>query len=331
MFTSQTKLKLRITGLALFAAVIGSSVSGVLAQSYPSKPIRFIVAFPPGGGGDILARAVGQKIAASWGQQVVVDNRGGANGVIGSDIAAKAAPDGYTLLLGNIGPIAINASLYAKLPYDPVKDFSPVVLLAITQNILVVHPSVPVKSVKELIDLAKSRSGQLKFSSAGNGSLGHLAGELFKVKARIDAVHIPYRGGSLAVTALLGGEVEMSFASMPSALPHVKVGKLRALAVANPKRSSLAPDLPTMAEAGVPGVEASAWNGVLVPAGTPEQIVSKLNTEFVKILQMPDTRALVSSQGFEIADSTPEQFAAFIRAEIAKWAKVIKNFGIRGG
>lgn len=316
-------------------ALMASAVPGVMfpqkaAANYPVKPVRFIVSFPPGGGGDILARVVGQKLAESWGQQVVIDNRGGANGIIGSDIAAKAAPNGYTLLLGNIGPIAVNASLYAKLPYDPVKDFSPVVLLAITQNILVVHPSVPVKSVKELIDLAKSKPAQLKFATAGNGSLAHLAGELFKVKAGIDAVHIPYKGGVLAVIALLGGDVEMSFASVPTAVPHVKVGKLRALAVANPKRSSLAPDLPTMAEAGVPGVEASAWNGVLVPDRTPKEIVSKLHTEFVKILQMPDTRAILSSQGFEVTDSTPEQFAAFIRAEITKWAKVIKDSGIRG-
>jgi tripartite-type tricarboxylate transporter receptor subunit TctC len=322
-------LLLVIVELALAAGLVWGAAGGALAQSYPSRPLRFVVSFAPGGGGDILARIVAQKLAEGLGRQVVVDNRVGGNGVIGAELAARAAPDGYTMLLGNIGPIVINPSLYGKLPYDPERDFDAVVLLALTQNILVVHPAVPVKSVRELVDLARAKPGQLNYGSGGNGTLDHIAAELFKVKAGIDVVHIPYKGGSLAIAALLGGNVDMSFASMPSALPQVKAGKLKPLAVANPKRSPLAPDLPTMAEAGVQGVEASAWNGVLVPAKTPREIVARLNAEIGKLLQLPDTRSLMLSQGFEIADGTPAQFAAFIRAETIKWAKVISDTGIR--
>jgi tripartite-type tricarboxylate transporter receptor subunit TctC len=319
------KTLLRAAALTLFA-LTGTS-EGAPAQTYPDKPIRLVVPFPAGGTTDILARAVGQKLGEHLGQQVVVDNKPGAGGNIGSDIVAKSAPDGYTLVMGTVGTHAINASLYKKMPYDHIKDFVPVSLVALVPNILVVHPSVPANSVKELIAYAKANPGKLNFASSGNGTSIHLSGELFKTTAGVEMTHVPYKGSAPAVTDLLGGQVQLMFDNMPSALPHVKAGKLKALGVTTAKRFPAAPDIPAIAEAGVPGYEASSWFGVLAPAGTPKEIVNKLSSEIAKILQTPEIKERLLSQGAEPVGNTPDQFAAFIKAETAKWAKVVKESG----
>ncbi len=298
-------------------------------QSYPSKPIRIVVPFPPGGATDILARAVGVELTRAWGQPVPVENRPGAGGNIGADMVAKAAPDGYTLVMGTVGTHAINMSLYSKMPYDTVKDFAPVTLVASVPNILVVHPSLPVKTVHDLIELAKSKPGQIYFASSGNGTSIHLAGELFKTMAGVNMVHVPYKGSAPAVADLLGGQVSCMFDNMPSSLPHVKAGKLRGIAVTSARRSPATPDLPTIAEAGLPGYEASSWFGILAPAGTPREIVTKLNQTIVASLQTPEMRERLSSQGAEPVGDTPEEFAAYIKSEIAKWAKVVKASGAK--
>jgi tripartite-type tricarboxylate transporter receptor subunit TctC len=299
------------------------------AQTYPTKSIRLIVPFPPGGPADILSRAIGQKLTDSWGQQVVVDNRAGAGGTIGSDLAAKGAPDGYTLLMGFVGTHAINPSLYSSLPYDNVKSFEPVSLVATATIILVLHPSLPAKSVKELIALAKSKPGELTFGSPGNGTPQHLAGELFNTMAGVKMTHVPFKGAVPAINDLLGGRISLIFSSAPPALPHVATGKLRALAVTSGKRSSVSPDLPTVAESGLPSFEVINWYGVLAPARTPKPMVEKLNTEIAKITNMPDVKERLSSVGIEALSSTPAQFAAFIKDETAKWAKVVKFSGAR--
>lgn len=313
----------------LFLGVLGGlGGEWAFAQSYPTRPIRMIVAYPPGGGTDIVGRMIAQKLSENLGQTVVVDNRGGATGNIGTELAARATPDGYTLLMGNVAPNAINVSLFKKLPYDPVKDFAPVSLAAVTPNILVVQPSLPVKTVKDLIALAKSKPGTLNFPSAGIGSSSHLAGEMLKTMAGIDMVHVPYKGGGPALIALLSGQVQIMFATLPAAMPHVKSGKLRPVAVTTSRRSQALPELPTIAESGVPGYEAATWYGLLAPAGTPKAIVGRLHAEIVKILAT-DTRQLLMAQGFEPAGSSPSEFASYIKTEIVKWAKVIKDAGIR--
>ncbi len=319
----------RFIGWALLAVLSAAPGSIALAQTYPSKPIRIVVPFPPGGPADILARIIGQNLAESWGQQAVIDNRAGAGGNIGSDMVAKALPDGYTLLMGFVGTHAINASLYSTMPYDNVKDFEPVSLVAMVTIILVVHPSIPANSVKELIVLARSRPGQLTFGSPGNGTPQHLAGELFNTMAGVKMVHIPYKGAVPALTDLLGGRVSLIFSSMPPALPHVKAGKLRALAVTSARRSSAAPDVPTIAESGLPGYEVINWYGILVPAGTPKEIVARLNAEILRILNVPDVKERLAAQGAETFSSTPQEFAAYIRKETQKWAKVVKYSGAR--
>jgi tripartite-type tricarboxylate transporter receptor subunit TctC len=322
------KLIFRLASLIMCAAVLGVAMGSVLAQDYPSRPIRFIVPYPPGGFTDLLARAIGQKLTESWSQAVVVENRGGGGSTIGTEIVAKAPPDGYTILL--VAPdLAINPGLYRKLPYDAVKSFAPVTLAAWSPVILAVHPSVPAKSVKELIALAKSKPGQLNYASGGIGTGAHIAMELFKSMTEIDMVHIPYKGVGPAVTALLAGQVSMMFGQMPITLPHVKAGKLWALAVASAKRSPAMPDLPTVAEAGVPGFEASPWFGVVAPAGIPKEVITKLNTEIVKIINMPDIQQRLSGLGAEPVGSTPEGFAAHIQAEIVKWGEVVKRSGAR--
>lgn len=325
-------LLVRLGSLVFSTIVLAGAPDGVLAQSvqgYPSKSIRMVVPFPPGGPADILSRAIGQKLTESWGQQVVVDNRSGAGGIIGSDIVAKATPDGYTLLMGFVGTHAINPSLYTKIPYDNVKDFEPVSLVATATIILVLHPSVSAKSVGELISLAKSKPGELTFGSPGNGTPQHLAGELFNTMAGVKMVHVPFKGAVPAIIDLLGGRVSLIFSSAPPALPHVKTGKIRALAVTSAKRSSVAPDLPTISESGLPGYEVINWYGVLAPAGAQKAIVAKLNAEIVKILNMPDVKERLSAVGIETFSSTPAQFAAFIKDETAKWAKVVKFSGAR--
>jgi tripartite-type tricarboxylate transporter receptor subunit TctC len=310
--------------------VLGLAAGSALAQDYPVRPIRFVVPYPPGGFTDLLARAIGQKLTESWGQAVVVDNRSGGGSTIGTEIVAKAPPDGYTILL--VAPdLAINPSLYRdrKLPYDAVKSFVPVTLAAWSPVILALHPSVPARSVGELVALAKSKPGQLNYGSGGIGTGAHIAMELFKSMTGVNMVHVPYKGVGPAVTALLAGQVQLMFGQMPITLPHVEAGKLRALAVASAKRSSAMAELPTVAEAGVPGFEVTPWFGVVAPAGTPKEIVNKLNTEIVKILQMSDVRQRLSGLGAEPAGSTPDEFAAHIKAEIAKLGEVVKKSGAR--
>ena len=297
------------------------------ADPYPSRPIRMIVAYPPGGGTDQVGRVMAEQLTQTLGQQVVIDNRGGATGNIGTELAARAAPDGYTLLMGNVAPNAVNVSLFKKLGFDPVKDFAPVSLVAITPNILVAHPSVPVKTIKELIALAKAKPGALNFPSAGVGSSSHLAGELLKSLAGISMVHIPFKGGGPALVAVIAGEVQIMFATMPAAMPHVKSGKVRPVAVTTTKRSQAMPELPTIAESGVKGYDAATWYGLLAPAGTSKAIVDRLHGDTVKILAGP-TRQRLEAQGFEPDGGTPAAFAAYIKSEITKWAKVIKDAGI---
>lgn len=317
-------MKMQSALLAVLCAVAGVVQA---ADSYPQRPIRMIVAYPPGGGTDQVGRVMAEQLSQTLGQQVVVDNRGGATGNIGTELAARAVPDGHTLLMGNVAPNAVNVSLFKKLAFDPVKDFSPVSLVAITPNILVAHPSVPVKSIGDLISLAKAKPGALNFPSAGVGSSSHLAGELLKSLAGIDMVHIPFKGGGPAMVATISGEVQIMFATMPAAMPHVKSGKVRPVAVTTAKRSQAMPDLPTVAEAGVKGYDAATWYGLLAPAGTPKPIVDRLHADVVKILAGP-ARQRLEAQGFEPDGGTPAAFAAYIKSEIAKWAKVIKDAGI---
>ena len=318
----------RISRLAL-ATAFAASAASALAQPYPSQPIKMIVPFTAGGTTDILARTIGQKLGEAWKQPVIVENKPGAGGNIGADTVAKAKPDGYTLLMGTIGTQAINQSLYAKMPYDAAKDFAPITLVAIVPNVLLVHPSVPAKNVAELVALAKSKPGQLNFASSSTGGSPHLSGEMFKQMTGTDIVHVPYKGSAPAITDLLGGQVSMMFDNLPSGLPHVQGGKLRALAVTSAKRSPAAPDIPTIAESGVTGYEVDSWFGILAPAGTPKEIVAKLNAEIVKILQMPDVKERLAAQGAVPVGNTPEQFAEHIARETAKWAKVVKTSGAK--
>ena len=315
-----------VKACALAALAISASAQ---AQVYPAKPIRMIVAYPPGGGTDIVGRMVAQKLGETLGQSVLVENRGGASGNIGTELAARAAPDGYTILMGNVAPNAINVSLFKNLPFDPVADFVPVSLVASTPNILVVHPSTPARTVKEVIALAKAKPGTLNFASAGVGSSSHLAGELFRILAGADIVHVPYKGAGPAMVDVLSGQVQLYFATMPAAMPHVKSGKLAPVAVTSSRRSQALPDLPTIAEAGVPGYEASTWYGVLAPAHTPAAVIARLHENIVRILAVSETRARLADQGFEPVGSSPEEFGAYIKSEIAKWGKVIGDAGIR--
>jgi tripartite-type tricarboxylate transporter receptor subunit TctC len=320
----------RCAALSLAATLaILAPHAAAAADAYPAKPLRFVVAFPPGGGTDIIARSIAQKLAERIAQQVVVDNRPGAGGNIGTDMVAKSAPDGYTLLMGSAGPLAINASLFGKMPFDPIKDLAPVTLAASTPNVLVVHPALRAATLKELIALAKARPGEINFASSGHGTPAHLAGELFNLMAGVKMVHVPYKGAAPALADLLGGQVQIMFSTMPPALPHVRDGKLRALAVTSAKRSPAAPELPTVDETALPGFEANTWHGVVVPAGTPSAVVARLNREIVAILHLPDVVERFSSQGAEALGSTPEEFAAYIKSETLKWAKVVRDSGAK--
>ena len=315
---------------ALMIAIVATLiVSDAAAQQYPSKPIRLIVPFTPGGTTDILARVVGQKLGEAVGVQVVIDNRPGAAGNIGAEVAAKSAPDGYTLLMGHIGTLAVNPWLYAKLPYDPIRDFAPITLVAMVPSMLVVNPKVPAKSVKELIALAKSRPGQLNYGSTGAGGTPYLAVEYFKLMAGLNIVEIPYKGAAPLTTELMAGDISLTITGIPALLPHVKSGRLRALAVSSAKRSAAVPDLPTIAEAGLPGYEATSWYGVLAPAGTPREIIAKLNAGIVKGMKQPDAADLLTAEGAEPVGSTPEEFAAFVKSELARWGEVIRATGAK--
>ncbi|HEV8520566.1 MAG TPA: tripartite tricarboxylate transporter substrate binding protein [Burkholderiales bacterium] len=296
-----------------------------LAQTYPAKPIRFYTPYPPGGTTDILARLIGAKLYESWGQPVIVDAKPGAGGNIGTDFVAKSPADGYTILMGASGPLAINVSLFSKLPYDPVKDLAPVILTASVPLILVTHPSLPAKNVKEFIALMKSRPGQFNYASAGPGSPQHLTAEMFKFMAKVDMAHIPYKGSGPAIVDLVGGQIPFAFESMIPVLPHVKAGKLRALAVTSAKPSPVLPEIPTVAESGVPGFESIAWYGVVAPAGTPRDIIAKLNAEMARILNLPDIKQRLIEMGSPPVAGTPDQFGALIKSEIVKWGKVVKQ------
>jgi len=317
----------RIGWLAALALSMVSTLA--VAQAWPSKPIKYIVPFAPGGTTDILGRTIADKLSLALGQPVVIENKPGAGGGLGAELVAKAAPDGYTIMGGTISTHAINASLYKDLPYDPVKNFVPITLIARVPNMLVINPNVPAKNVQELVALLKANPGKYTFASSGNGTSQHLSGELFKIQAGVDMQHIPYKGSPPALQDVMGGQVTMTFDNITTAWPLAKDGKLRAVAVTTAKRSSIAPDVPTLAEAGLPGYEIGSWQGVFAPAGTPPEIVKRLNTEIVKIINSPDVQQRLSTLGAEPAPNTPEEFAAMVKLEVVKWADVVKKSGAK--
>ena len=322
---TKTMLALSLAMIALLAPVAATAQGA----AYPGKPIRFVVPFPPGGGTDILSRALGQKMSQSLGQPFVIDNRPGAGGNIGADLAAKSPPDGYTLVMGQTSNLAVNPSLYAKLPYDPIRDFAPITLVTETPIVVVVAQSSPIKSVADLIAQAKAKPGTINFASPGNGTVGHLAGELFKKMAGVDLVHIPYRGATPALTDLIGGQINLYFASAPVAMPQIKGGRIRAIAVTSRTRSPALPEVPTLAESGLTGFDASSWYGLLAPAGTPRDIIAKLHAAATQAMKESDLKDSMTAEGGEPIGNTPEQFAAFIKSEGAKWAKVVKESGAK--
>ena len=311
------------------ALLLGAASAFSQTESYPLRPLRLIVPLPPGGGADIVARLIAERLSRNLGQQVLVDNRAGGGTVIGADLAAKSAPDGYTLLLGTATTHAINTSLVKKLPYDPVRDFSPISLVAVLPQIIVAHPSLPANTLPELIALARRRPGEILFASTGNGSANHLGAEMLKSVAKLDMVHVPYKGAGPSVTDLLAGQTQFMFTTIPPALPHVKGGRLKALAVAHSKRSALLPQLPTTAEGGAAGVEASSWNGVLVRAGTGQAVITRLHTELSAIMNQAELRDRLAAAGVEPMLNTPDEFAKYIASETARYAKVIAFSGAR--
>jgi tripartite-type tricarboxylate transporter receptor subunit TctC len=312
-------------GLALAFALVPAAVLG---QAYPSKPIRMVVPFPPGGTSDIIGRTLGQKLTEAWGQQVLADNRSGVAGSIGAAAAAKSPPDGYTLLVGNVGPVAINGMIYKSVGYDSLKDFTPITLAVTAPQIVVVHPSVPAQTFREFSALVKRHQGKINYGSSGPGSISHLAAELYKRMTKTDMLHVPFKGSALITIALLSGEVDIVFSDMAVVLPHVQAGKLRALAVTGPKPTPLVPGVPSVAESGVPGFVMTSWWGVLGPAGVPQPIVTRLNTELGRILRLPDVQKNFATLGVDATTSTPEEFGAFIKTEVAKYAKLIEEIGI---
>ena len=313
---------------ALACVVVGLSFSA-LAQQYPAKPVRMVVPFPAGGPTDIVGRTIGQKLNEAFGQPVIIDNRAGAGGVTGTEYVAKAPPDGYTILLGSISGLAVAMSMYPNRGYDSLRDFAPVTQAVTVTNILVVHPSLPVRNVRELLALARAKPGMLNYASSGSGTVTHLAGELFKTLGRVNIVHIPFKGGAPALTALMSGEVQMSYENSLIVVPHIKAGKLRALAVTGTQRSKLLPELPTIAEGGLPGYAASGWYGFVVPAAVPKDVVARLAADITRILRMPDVVERLSGQGAEPVGGTAEQFGAFIRSEIEKWTGLVKTANMK--
>ena len=322
---------MRVTAgpLVLCGLIAASSPTYAADSAYPTRPIRMVIPFAPGASNDITARLIAPRLSEALGQSVVVDNRGGAGGVLGADLVAKAQPDGYTVLMGSPGPLTVNPVLIPNLPYQPKRDFVPVTLLAIVPSILEVNPALPAKSVQELIALARATPGKLNYASAGVGSVPHLAGELFKLLAKVNITHIPYKGSSPAITDLIGGQVSMFFDNMASAVPYVKAGRLRALAITIPQRSAVLPDLPTMIEAGVPGYEAYSWNGLVAPAGTPPAVVKRLAAEVAAVLALPDIREKMKGLGAEVVGNSPAEFAAFMDKESAKWGRVVREANIK--
>jgi tripartite-type tricarboxylate transporter receptor subunit TctC len=318
-----------VWGVSTAAAVLLLSTSAIPAADYPTRPVRFVLGFAPGGASDTMARTIATRLSENLGQPVVIDNRPGAGGNIAAEIVARSAANGYTMLLGNNGILAVNVSLYPKLGFDPVKDFAPVVLIASQPNILVVHPAVTAGSVKDLVALAKSKPGQLNYASPGNGTTGHLAGELFKRMVGVEYTIIPFKGGGPAALAMLSGECQFTFATALSVQPHIKAGRLRALAVTTAKRSASFPGLPTVAEAGVPGFDAITWHGIVVPAGTPKPVIARLNSEFNKLLQTADMRERLMALGSDIIGGEPKQLTDYMRVEIPRWAKVIRESGAK--
>jgi tripartite-type tricarboxylate transporter receptor subunit TctC len=314
--------------IALVSTAVLMPLPALAADGFPDRPLRMIVPFPPGGSVDVVARIAGQKMTEIAGQSIVVDNRGGASGNIGSELAARAPADGYTIMMTTI-PLVVNPSLFSKVPYDVVRDFAPISLIAAAPFVLAVHPSLPAKSVKELVALARARPGQLNYSSAGSGTNLHIAAELFKNLSGTNIVHVPYKGGGPALSALLGGEAQLSFLGVVAVVPHVKSGKMRALALTATKRSAVLPDLPTIAEAGVAGYEFASWYGVLAPAGTPAPRITKLHDILVRSLRSPDLAGRMATEGADIIAGSPQQFAAYLKTELTKWARVVKDSGLR--
>ena len=310
------------------AATLAAAASEASAQAYPNRPVRILVPFPAGAGVDIVARMLGLPLTDLWGQATVVDNRPGAGGTIACELAAKAAPDGYTLLLGNISTFAMAPSLYKKVNYDPVQSFAPITLVNTSANVLVAHPSVPAATTQALIALAKAKPGQINYASAGSGTSPHLAAELFKSMAGVDLVHVPYKGSPQALTDLLGGQTQIMFASLVSALPHIRQARLRALGVTSLKRAAALPDLPAINEAGLRGYDVSVWMGIVAPAGTPPAIIAQLNRQIAALLQSPDIRERLAVQGLEAASNSPAEFRSYIASEVRKWAVVIKQAGV---
>jgi tripartite-type tricarboxylate transporter receptor subunit TctC len=327
---SSVSRSVRIRIRTFVAAAVMASVSQLAhAQAFPAKPVRIVVPVAPGGATDIIARTLGTRLSAAWNQQVLVDNRPGGGSNIGFEVASKAPPDGHTLLLAQ-PPFTVNVSLYKKLAYDPARDFSPVTLAVTGANVLVVHPSVPARTLKDLIAFAKARPGQLSYASSGNGTTPHLSGELFKSMAGVNILHVPYKGASASVTDLIGGHVDMAFVSLSSVVPQLKANRLRGLATTSAQRSALMPDLPTFAEAGLKGYEVLGWYGFLVPAGTSRDIIARLHADITKALANPDVLQTLNGVGLEaVKANSPDEFGAFIRAEISKWAKVVEQSGAK--
>jgi len=313
----------------LLVAACAFYASGAFAQAYPSKPIKMIVGFPPGGGTDVVARVISAKVQEWWGQPVTVENRPGATGTIGADAVAKSAPDGYTLIMGHVNSTGLAPNLFPKLPYDPIKDFAAVSYVGYVPNVLAVHPSIPAKSVKELVALLKANPGKYNYASSGNGSTQHIAGEVFKQLTGTSIVHVPYKGSGDAIKDLLAGVVAMNFDTMPPVMPHIQAGKLHGLAISTPKRLAQLPDVPTFAEEGITGFDVTNWYGVMAPAGTPREIVAKLNADINKAMQVPEVRTRLENVGTQLREMSVAEFDAFMKAEVAKYAKIIKDTGVR--
>ena len=320
---------IRIVSAVLLSAGLAGVAPPSQAQSYPSKPIRIVVPYPAGGTSDILARSIGQKLSESLGQPIVIENKPGANGNVGADFVAKSPPDGHTVLLADIGALAISPSVYPTLPFDPTKDFAPVTMVAYSPHILVVHPSIPVASVKELVALAKAKPGKLNFAISGVGGAPHLAGVEFALRTGIDWAYIPYKGGAQAIADVAGGQADVTLNGMLATYPLVQGAKLKLLAVSSARRMSAIPDVPTIAESGLPGFETGSWQGVVAPAGTPRDVVAKLNAEIGRIVTSPEMRERLGAQGADVRTNTPDEFATFIRSEMTRWAKVVKDANVK--